>query len=346
MKTNQFSRRNFLQKTALTTGMASIVPFGLSGEPSVVELSKERSLREVWIAGVSQMGLTAKTPELMVEKILETLKNVVAYKPDFVCLPELFPFEFVEENLTLAKKVEISEKVLQQFAAFSKQNNCYTICPVYTSTNGKIYNSAVVLDRNGERIGVYNKIHQTETEVERGCGSDGALFQPVIQTDFGPIGIQICFDINYDDGWKMFRDQGAKIIFWCSAFDGGIMVNTKAWQHKCIVASGTNKNTSKLCDISGETITKTGIWDPNLYCGKVNMEKAFLTTWPAVKRFTEIRNKYGRKIRITNFHEEEWSIIESLSPDIFVKDILKEFDLKTHEEYHSHAESLQIKNRM
>ena len=75
------------------------------------------------------------------------------------------------------------------------------------------------------------------------------------------------------------------------------------------------------------------------------MEKAFLHTWPFVNRFDEIRKKYGRKVRITTFHEEEWSIIESLSPEIMVTDILKEFDLKTYNQLTHEAELAQEKAR-
>jgi hypothetical protein len=77
----------------------------------------------------------------------------------------------------------------------------------------------------------------------------------------------------------------------------------------------------------------------------VNLEKAFLHSWPYSQRFNEIKKKYGRKIRITNHHEEEWSIIESLSPEIFVKDILTEFNLKTHEQHTHDAERVQIEKR-
>lgn len=344
MKTNRISRRNFLQKTALTTGMVSIVPFGISGEMPSVEAVENKSPREIWIAGVSQMGLQAKTPELMVEKILEILREAVTYKPDIVCLPEVFPFEYIETKLALPQKVEISNKVLEQFAEFSKQNNCYTVCPVYTSASGKIYNSAVVFNRLGKRIGQYNKIHETVEAIRDGV-SCGALFQPVIETEFGPIGIQICYDINWDDGWKMLRDQGVKIIFWCSAFDGGQQLNMKALQNKCIVASSTNKNTSGVYDIDGKTITKTGIWDANLYCGRVNMEKVFIPTYDYLNQVSELRKKYGRKVKVTVFHEEEWTIIESVSPDVSIKDIIKEFDLKSHVEGLREAEIIQDKSR-
>jgi beta-ureidopropionase len=343
MKTNRISRRNFLQKTALTTGMASLAPLGITNNSFFRESVAGKSSREVWIAGISQMDLTAETPQLMAEKVYDILKKVVTYQPDFVVLPESFPY--VPNKLTIAEKVAISDKVQEKLAEFSKQNSCYTLCPAYTSNNGKNFNSIVVFDRKGKKIGIYNKIHATEGEIKNRGITCGSLFQPVIETEFGPIGIQICYDINWDDGWQMLRKQGAKIIFWCSAFDGGKMVNTKAWEHKCIVASSTLKNTSKICDISGETIAQTGIWNPNFYCAPLNMEKVFLTTYDYLKQFADIEKKYGRKVRITTFHEEEWTIIESLSPDILVKDIMKEFDLRTHEEDIRLAEIVQNNSR-
>ena len=184
MKTSLISRRNFLQKAAAATGMASMVPFGLGNNSMTAESDTGVLPREVWIAGVSQMGLNAETPEQMSKIILEILEGVAPYKPDFICLPEIFPFSNIEQKLTIAEKVSASEKVLQQFSDFSRMNNCYTICPVYTSGNGKIYNSAVVFDRAGNKIGSYNKIHLTEGEINDGC-TCGSLFQPVIKTEFG-----------------------------------------------------------------------------------------------------------------------------------------------------------------
>jgi len=344
MKTNRISRRNFIHKTAFTTGLASVVPLGLASNSCASGSATDKSHREVWIAGISQMDLSAETPELMAEKVYEILKEAVTYHPDFVVLPESFPW--VPNKMTITEKVAVSDKVQEKLAGFSKQNNCYTLCPAYTSDKGRNYNSIVVFDRKGKKIGIYHKIHATTGEIKNRGITCGPLFQPVIETEFGPIGIQICYDINWDDGWQMLRKQGARIIFWCSAFDGGKMVNTKAWQHKCIVATSTLKNTSRLCDISGETIAETGIWNPNLYCAPVNMEKVFLTTYDYLKEFREIEQKYGRKVRITTYHEEEWTIIESLSPDVFVNDIMKEFNLNSHEDDIKQAEIVQNNSRI
>lgn len=343
METRNISRRNFLGKTAVTTTL-SLGGIGLVKDAFVGQ-GTDKPRREVWIASFSQAGMSAPTPESMTGQILEKLKEVLAYRPDFVCLPEAFPFEYVEKRFTLTEMVKISDEIQEQIAAFSRENKCYTVCPLYTSVDGKFYNSAIVFDREGREAGRYNKIHETEGVINMGV-TPGALYQPAIQTEFGPVGVQICFDMRWDDGWKMLKEQGAKIIFWPSAFSGGDMVNTRAWQNHCIVVSSPNKYIARLCDISGETIASTGIWNSNVFCAPVNMEKAFLHTWPYVKRFKEIEKKYGRTVRITNFHEEEFSIIESLSPDIYVKDILEEFDLKTFDEHIGSADQVQKKARL
>lgn len=345
MKSNSISRRNFIGKSAATTGLAALGAVGISNRSYAHDNTDSGKLpREVWIATVSQMGLRAENPEQMCGLILETLEKAIIYQPDIVCLPEVFATSNLEQKQTLAEKIESSSMVLKEFSAFAKQNNCYLICPVYTSEKRKIFNSAVVFNRLGEQIGEYRKIHPTENELVEGI-TPGPLQPPVFKTDFGMIGIQICFDSLWDDGWKALRQQGAEIVFWPSAYAGGQVINTKAWQNKYVVVSSARKNTSKICDIDGNVAAQTGIWDTNLICAPVNLEKAFLHTWPSVSRFDEIRAKYGKKIKITNHHEEEWSIIESLSPDIMVKDILKEFDLKTHEQQTNDAEIAQNKAR-
>jgi beta-ureidopropionase len=339
MKTNSISRRNFLKKSTITAGMAAVAPIGFAAASAEAVQSGKKSNREVWIACISQMGLVAETPEQMADQVYKIMNEVVTYKPDFVVLPEYFPY--VPNTMTIQQKVAVSDKNLVEMAKFSKQNNCYTLSAAYVHENGENYNSVVVFDRNGKRIGQYHKIHATVGEIKNRGIAPGPLFQPVIETEYGPIGIQICYDINFDDGWQMMRKQGAKIIFWSSAFDGGKMVNTRAWQHKCFVASATLKNTSRLCDISGETIAQTGIWNPNYFVAPINMEKVFFTTYMYLDHFKKIEAKYGRKVRFTTYHEEEWTIMESLSPDLSVNDIMKEFGMLSHEDSHNEARIFQ-----
>jgi predicted amidohydrolase len=324
------TRRKFLKESGATAGVAAL---GIVGaKASEIPIRDEQKLpREVWIGSFSQMNLTAPTQENMVDQIFKRLENILVYQPDIICLPEGFPFGNVEKKYSTPERVIASEYGLGKAAEFSIKNRCYLVCPVVTSENGKAYNSAVIFDRKGQKIGEYRKAHLTEGEINEGL-TPGPLRPPVFKTDFGIIGVQICFDLLWEDSWAALKEQGAEMVFFASAFAGGQAVNAKAWRYQYAVVSSTRKNTSKICDITGEVISQTGIWNANLICAPVNLEKAFLHLWPYNRRFNEIQQRYGKKVLISIFHEEEWAVIESRSPEVKVKDILKEYELATFEE--------------
>jgi len=168
MKTTRISRRKFIGSTAIASGMASFAPFGFAYGPSLKEQTGNRSAGEVWIAGISQMWLRSETAERMVDEILNLLKDVESFQPDFVCLPEVFPFAMTQKKYRMNEMIEISEKVIDLFSGFSRRNKCYTVCPVYITNEGKNYNSAVFIDRQGGKIGLYDKIHPTIEEIDGG----------------------------------------------------------------------------------------------------------------------------------------------------------------------------------
>ena len=346
MQTQQLvSRRNFIGTTALTAGFAALGTETTLGQSSEISKPLGRLPREVWIASLSQHGMSANTSKEMVQKFIELLEQTKEFRPDIICLPEFCMTSYVRERKPLAETADMSAELLEEFAAFALTNQCYLICPIYMKDEGKIYNVAVVIDRQGNRLGEYRKMFLPDEEVEMGL-TPGPLHPPVFKTDFGIIGIQICFDINWNAGWEALRQQGAEIIFWPSAFAGGLMVNAKAWQNKAVVVSSTRNQTTKICEITGDVIAQTGPWNRNLVCAPVNLEKAFIHTWPYGRRYGEIRAKYGRKIRIFEEYDEEgWSIIESRSSDVRVKDILTEFEIPTYEQLLQNSEKVNVKLR-
>jgi hypothetical protein len=217
------------------------------------------------------------------------------------------------------------------------------ICPTYTRQHGKFYNSAVVIDREGQCLGEYRKIHPTVSEMELGV-VPGPVDPPVFQTDFGKIGVQICFDINWPEGWSKLRDAGAEIVFWPSAFCGGQMLNGMAWMNKYSIVSSTRFDPTKICDVTGEDVAVSGR-ARNWVCAPLNLERAFLHGWPYWQRYDEVQAKYGRKVLIRHFWEEGWSIMESRSPDVKIADVLREFEMLTHEQHIRRADKIQKTRR-
>ncbi len=358
-KRNMVTRRRFFKGASAGLGFGMLTTAagkaGAASPPTVIQSGRQnrktierpgnRLPREVWVATISQNGMHAKTWKGMSAQMIRRMNEVVPFKPDIICLPEVFPFVNLDSGRPPVGRIaeEAPGEVSRPFARFARDHDCYVVCPIYTKEADKCYNAALFFDRKGALAGEYRKVHPTVGEMDNGV-TPGPLPPPVFKTDFGIVGAQICFDIEWTDSWRLLRQAGAEMVFWTSAFAGGNVVNTKAWQNKYVVVSSTRKDTSKICDISGVTVAQTGRWN-DWVCAPVNLEKAFLHTWPFCRRFDEIKAKYGRKVRITNFAEEEWSIIESRAPEISVADVLKEFELQAYEDYIKTADTEQKRRR-
>jgi beta-ureidopropionase len=341
------NRRNFVKRTSV--GSISAAALGISNLSFANEsVQRDKNVyekpREVWIAAMTNSSIQGTNFKEKIEAMLRQMEHAVPFKPDIYCLPETF-LDPAQKSLETNAE-DGSGRIAGPFQAFAKKHNCYVICPINTVENGKYYNAAVLIDRQGKMIGQYRKCRITEGEVEEVGLTPGPVDPPVFKTDFGTIGIQICFDIEWPEGWRVLARKGAEIVFWPSAFAAGKKLNTKAWENQYYVVSSTLKNTTKIVDITGEDVAVSGNWSHWGVCAPVNLEKAFLASWPYVQSFDAIQKKYGRKIRISSLHEEEFSIIESLSADVKIADVMKEFNLKSYRDHIQSAENKQAPHRV
>jgi predicted amidohydrolase len=336
------SRRKFFGNMAILGAGVSLEEGLVAADSKVVP--ETRLPREVWIGTTSLDDLPEVDYTNVSDRMLKIMSEMVPFKPDIICLTETFPTSAIRSPRPSKEQVDkdfSSGAEFEKFSNFAKENNCYIILPFNKTDGGVFYNSATLINRQGQVEGDYKKIHPTESEIDAGI-LPGPLDAPVFQTDFGVIGMQICFDINWQDSWQKLSRKGAEIIFWPSAFAGGGTVNTAAWQNRAVVVSSTIKGTAKICDISGQAVGYTGFWNKQWTCAPVNLEKAYLHLYPYINKVPDIQKKYGRSVNIEIYHEEERLIIESLSPELKVGDIMKEFGMKTYDE---HIYSAEVKQK-
>jgi predicted amidohydrolase len=280
---------------------------------------------------MGQMGLAAKTPDEMCRKMIRRMEESLPLRPDIICTPEVFPFVGLPGGIRPPLS-ECAEQrtgpVLNLFSAFAKRNRCYVICSTYTKENGRFYNAAVLLNRQVEYVGEYRKINPTESELEREI-TPGPVEPPVFKTDFGTIGIQICYDVNWHDNWAKLGRAGAEIVFWPSAFGGGIMLNGLAWMNKYYVVTSTRfDHPTKIVDPLGVDVVATGRAG-NWICEAVNLDFAVVQAVSNIAKFRGIQKKYGRRFRFRILHVEALAMIEGTSPDVSVPQALKEFGIPT-----------------
>jgi predicted amidohydrolase len=350
----EVSRRNFIRQTSLGLGAGLI---GVSVPSCGADKSEQSSKlpREICVAGVDLKGLWPDTTrESRIKRILERMKDVVGLKPDLICLPELFDTIWVDETLPLSEVAEdenIPGPVTTRIAEFAMQNNCYIVCPVYTRKNGNYYNSSLLLDRKGNIAGAYNKIHPVKSEILTGNpGKDeigvlpGSTDQPVIETDFGKVGMIICYDANWSDGWDNLKKKGAEIILFSSAFPGGRMLNYYARRNNCYIISSTGGD-ARVVDMSGNDLDSSSTFVRYAWA-RINLDKVNADTWPTNGILPEIFNKYGDRVTVKVWDKTDVITIESRDPGLKVSDVLKEFDIRTIESNIKISEAVQDKYRI
>ncbi len=328
-KNGSFSRRNFLKKSGAGAGLIGIgvASSGLFPENVLMNgaLSGQKKIspRNVSVLSLSKSGLEDEKD--IISGMINRIKIMSLYRPDIICLPEVFT------GTTAKDAEEVPGPVTTKFSAVAKEMGSYIICPVHTKKEGIVYNSAILIDRNGEIAGQYDKIHPVSVECENGV-TPGSSPPPVFKTDFGIIGIQICFDINWTKEWNSLKEQGAEIVFWPSAFPGGRMLPSMAWLFKYYVVGCSWRDPATIYDITGDLITSSGKYE-HWACANLNLEKVFLEITDYSKKLNEIKKKYGKEVYIRYFHDEDWVTIESRSPDLRIKAILDEYKLVPHWDY-------------
>ena len=316
--------------------------------------TENRLPREVWVAAISLKGLW---PEATIEKrmkaVLKRMESLYAFEPDIICLPETVNMSWVNEPKTLQEVAEDETTpgpITTMLAEVAKNHNCYITCPIVTKKDGLFYNSSILLNRQGKIEGVFHKVHPTSTEVipetyYKGGGiTPGTVTPGVYKTDFGTIGMQICADADWLDGWHSLKEAGAEIVCFPSQGPYSNTLCNRAWVNHYYIVSSTGED-SQIIDITGDVIASDGEF-ARWVCAPVNLEKKLIHIWPHVLKFKDIQKKYGRKIRFKIYHPENWATLESLDPNVKVKDILDEYEIPDYDEHIREATEVQKKYRV
>jgi len=354
-----FSRRNFIRNSSLglSAGMmgASIPSIAAANPFTAADHGNEKKKlpREICVASVDLVGLWPDTTrESRIKRILERMEEAAAMKPDLLCLPELFDTSWVEEEKPLSELAEdekVPGPVTSRIAAFAKKNNCYVVCPLFTKKDGNFYNSSLLLDRKGNIAGVYHKTHPVKTEIFpdqafKGGGTvPGANDQPVIETDFGKVGMQICFDANWTDGWDNLKRKGADIVLFSSQFPGGRMLNYYALRNSYYIISSTGGD-ARIIDTSGNNLETTTEFVRYVWA-TINLEKINVTTWPTNQELSKMYKKYGNRIAVKVWHTTDVITVESRDPGLSLLSVLKEFNIPTYADDLRNEKAIQDKYR-
>jgi predicted amidohydrolase len=150
------------------------------------------------------------TPDENVDLFCQHIDAAGKQKLDIVCLPECITV--IGTGRTGVQCAEpIPGSSCKKLGAAAARNRIWVVAGLYERGGDHIYNTAVLMDREGRLAGKYRKVHLPREEWKKGI-TPGHEY-PVFKTDFGTVAIQICYDWFFPEPEAIFAAKGAEILF-------------------------------------------------------------------------------------------------------------------------------------
>ncbi|WP_328295239.1 acyltransferase [Kineococcus sp. NBC_00420] len=157
--------------------------------------------------------------ESMIEAHEEYARQAADAGAQIVCFQELFYgpyFGITQDSKYYAYAESVPGPTVKRFQALAAELGLVMVLPVYEEEQpGVLYNTAAVVDSDGKYLGKYRKHHIPHLDRfwEKFYFRPGNLGYPVFETSVGKVGVYICYDRHFPEGWRALGLAGAEIVF-------------------------------------------------------------------------------------------------------------------------------------
>ena len=167
--------------------------------------------------------------ESMVEQHEKYVAEAAAAGTQVMCFQELFNGPYfcqVQEPEYYSYAEAIPDgPTIKRFQEIAEKHGMVLVLPMYEEEQpGFLYNTAAVIDADGSYLGKYRKTHipQVKGFWEKFYFRPGNLGYPVFDTAVGRVGVYICYDRHFPEGWRALGLNGAQMVFNPSATSRGL----------------------------------------------------------------------------------------------------------------------------
>ena len=209
--------------------------------------------RTVKLATVHHRPVNSKSAAENLAAFAALVDKAGAQGADIVCLPEGATIVGTSLNY-ISGSEPLPGPTTKYLGDAARRNNLYIVAGLLEKDGDVVYNTAVLVDRQGNLAGKYRKTSLPREEIDGGV-TPGDSF-PVFDTDFGRIGIMICWDVTFPEPARALAQQGAEVIF-LPIWGGDItLTRARAIENQVYVVSSTYDMISAVFGLEGEVITE------------------------------------------------------------------------------------------
>ncbi|MCC6442622.1 MAG: carbon-nitrogen hydrolase family protein [Armatimonadetes bacterium] len=223
----------------------------------------------------------------------------------------------------------IDGEIVSAMAGRARAWQTHIAVPLRLSDGDTVTNSVVLLDRQGEVAGLYHKVFPVlmdDGSMENGI-TPGRNF-PVFDLDFGRVGIQICFDVFFEEGWEALARQEAELVLFPTAAPGVSAIRSHAYRHGYWIAISSYRPPVLAVDPAGRDAAMiTGPDDVLVFRADLDyriLPSSVLQIWGP-----DMRARWENRIDLGWHPDEGLCLVTSLDPALPVARFLEETGQET-----------------
>jgi predicted amidohydrolase len=219
--------------------------------------------RRVRLAAVHYRPQAGRTAAEKREQFAPLIAKAAEQKADLVVLPETLTF--YGSGRPLAECAEpIPGPSTDYFAALAKQHHLYVVAGLVERDGHLVYNVAVLLGPDGQMVGKYRKVCLPRGEWSAGLqpGDD----YPVFSTQFGKVGMMVCYDGFFPEVARELARRGAEVIAFPVWGCNPLLAAARACENHVYLVSSTYSDPSQewmptaVFDHTGKVLAQAQSW--------------------------------------------------------------------------------------
>ena len=213
--------------------------------------------------------------EANVEQFSEVVRQAAGQKPDIICFPEGMTVVGTKHSY-----IDVSEPVpgptTERLGKLAQELNSYIVAGLYERVGPAVYNTAVLIDRRGNVTGRYRKTHLPREEWEAGIAEGDSY--PVFDTDFGRVGLLVCWDLQFPEPWRALGLQGAELILLPIWGGSETLLRARAIENHAFVVSSSYDMKSCVVAPDGEILIEATKASP-VVTTEVHLDRKIYQPW-------------------------------------------------------------------
>lgn len=273
---------------------------------------------------VVSIGLRSSLP---LERIASLVDHEGSRGADMIVLPETV------RGVDNTSEETLRGSTVKAMRALASKHKTYIVCPIDRRDGRRRLDSAVLVDRSGRIVCVYNKVFPYW----------GEPFSPgdetrVYEADFGHVGFAICFDVNFPEVWRRLGDQGAELVIWPSAYSGGCSLQAHAINEHYYIVSCSKTPDCVVYDITGKQLLYGRSNDVNISRITLDLDRGIYHENFNLRKRDKLLKEHPHEVEQEQWMKlEQWFVLKAARPGVSARALAHQAGLEELRHYISRS---------